>query len=509
MPTFDTPFSAPILHARDSDRVYWRFQVSLPLAGSPPPDVTIRVDGSDTARVGEMQAGQDFGSGFRCWRWLVEVPRRDTGFEVWYQFESGGEASDMGQTLLDTRFGPVSIPPRGELPRFAFFSCNGVSDPREIHQLGRDDRLWQELLERHDQGRYGLTSDDPSGIHLLIGAGDQIYCDSIWHSPGELHDLRRDIHQQVGTQAFERILGQYFQHYFLAWSTPALSTALSRIPCVFTWDDHEIVDGWGSLPPDVHQSRVYRAGFEAAALAFSAFQLGGAHIDRSDIPDSFFQRLEFKGGDRSLEVILPDLRSERTLTCIMSDEQWDTLKASLAASETSVALVVSSVPVVYRRTRFESIPAGSLEDDRRDQWEHRSRRGDRREFIHHLLKRASRAPTVVLAGDVHVGCRAVIEGGAGTEVEGASVHQVVSSPMVHPAPKAWQWWALCALSEDADERLPDGTLVRHRPLTRGIDYLRARNFVLGSFSDGELWIEWNYEDGDRVLPLNEQLVLPL
>src|SRR3546814_3998934 len=78
------------------------------------------------------------------------------------------------------------------------------------------------------------------------------------------------------------------------------------------WDDHDICDGWGSLPPERMDSPFGRAVFAVARELYLLFQQGAV---APDYPPAF--------GDRSgtslgwhlrlpgLDVVAPDLRSER------------------------------------------------------------------------------------------------------------------------------------------------------------------------------------------------------
>jgi phosphodiesterase/alkaline phosphatase D-like protein len=50
----------------------------------------------------------------------------------------------------------------------------------------------------------------------------------------------------------------YFGHYMHHFADPPFAAALAQIPFVFSWDDHDIFDGWGSYPEYLQQSAVFQ-----------------------------------------------------------------------------------------------------------------------------------------------------------------------------------------------------------------------------------------------------------
>src|SRR3546814_12750729 len=109
---------------------------------------------------------------------------------------------------------------------------------------------------------------------------------------------------------------------------------VARVPTLAIWDDHDICDGWGSLPPERMDSPFGRAVFAVARELYLLFQQGAV---APDYPPAF--------GDRSgtslgwhlrlpgLDVVAPDLRSERRRNRVMGDSGWQMLRAALARSE--------------------------------------------------------------------------------------------------------------------------------------------------------------------------------
>ena len=506
----------PILYARPSTVEEWRFEVHVTVAGNddaPPsegPDFEVRNPSNVGVTVSTPQFVHEFeGHQVRIWGWSVSVARDAVDHPIYYQ-------------LNGKQYGPVAIPRRSTLPRFAFFSCNGFSDPADVHKVQNPVLMWEDLMERHEIGLGTDSVDDLTGIHLLVGGGDQIYCDALWQKPTLLR-LSGHAAAQVSPDDRQHILGDYIAWYQKQWGHQAMATAMSCIPAVMTWDDHDIFDGWGSHAEALQSTDLHQAVFEAAKETFSVFQLGGQTnplVTRGE--SHFLQMLHLESEYQTATMILPDLRGNRTRTQVLSEQQWADLTTTLSdfrASEDpreSYLLLISGIPVVYRRTRAEWISAGGLEDDRRDQWEHGSRRNERTRLIHHLLDAIGpRDRAAVISGDVHVASRGrIVSSLPGHRRDGVDsvIHQVTSSAIVHPEPKFLEWLGFTAASTDSPSVVGSGITTELLEISPEEKYVRARNYVLGAFtapvaaapsgpthqaSTGALWLQWIRETSEH------------
>lgn len=513
----------PALHARPSSLEEWSFAVHITTVGGSrgaPRSLTPTFAGTgpNAPNVGDPELVHEFDAfGIRVWAWTVTVARGDEERALRYRIDGRS-------------YGPVAVPARGQLPRFAFFSCNGFSNPAEVHKVREPEILWSDLLGRHKGGLADGGADDRSGIHLLIGGGDQIYCDALW-SQAPLAQLAKNQNpntDRVTREQREQILARYVEWYVSNWGRAGFSAAYSCIPAVYTWDDHDIFDGWGSHPEALQATKLHQAVFAAARETFVAFQLGGAASPLLIRKRShFLQTLALESATQRALVVLADLRGDRNIKTVLSPRQWNDLGKALKGFENDVdgreayLLFISSIPLVYRRTRFEGVPAGGVEDDRRDQWEHGSRRGERARLIRNLLDTAGQeARAVAISGDVHVASRGRIvstlpEHTTADEPETA-IPQVTSSAMVHPAPSWIEWLGFTALSDDSPSTLSDGIRTEVLPMTPEERCIRARNYVIGTFvprgaTPGALWFQWLREDdpggSPSVRPVAEQLVV--
>ena len=287
---------------------------------------------------------------------------------------------------------------------------------------------------------------------------------------------------------------------------------LARVPSFMMWDDHDIFDGWGSYPADLQDCEVYQAIYAAAAKYFRLFQLRSAAnvslLDPAHLTHRSW-RLRFRG----YQILALDNRATRSQNQVMSREQWDQINGALADCGEGHLVVMTGVPVVYRdfsftEAAFDATPwEEELTDDLKDHWRAKSHQGERARLIMRLLDNArlrrqavkgedqAIPKTLILSGNVHVGCLGVIQDRRGEGV--MNVHQLVSSGIVHPCPTQFQWTGILAMTNDAPEYLDESRLVRAellKPFGAPV-YLRTRNFAtLQMGSDNKLWANWHCEN---------------
>ena len=422
----------------------------------------------------------------------ISVTRRAAPAAVTYQIS--GVAGSWSFTA----------PARAERPRSAYASCNGFSSLKAMKSVDDKYALWRDLAAEHDKAAY----------HLLLLGGDQIYADSMWESIGELeawNDLRpakADAAPFSGELA-AKIDDFFFDLYLKRWAQPDLGAALSSVPTLMMWDDHDIFDGWGSYSPQRQNSPVFQGIYASARRWFRAFQLHlGPHAGPEFLAPA--PNLTYAHRIDDLAFLVLDLRSERCAAHVMSPGAW---AAAFAWLEGQVgvrhALVLTSIPVIYPELTavqdlLGRIPGQQeLEDDLRDHWCSRVHQGERLRLIHRLLdfSRAQRARVSILSGDVHVAGLGLIEDRRAPE--GLTIAQVISSGIVHPPPPAIVALALGGLMGDLGEldrgisasmqRLPGSK----RRLICARNWLSLEPDDAGAWpSRGRLWMKWRVE-GDE------------
>ncbi|MCE9668455.1 alkaline phosphatase D family protein [Myxococcus stipitatus] len=533
----------PMLYARDQvDAGVWSFFVNLYLGDSDagrPPALRLRFFGADGVELAGVASAvatpvADF-SGLRApvagvlWRWTVQLPRGAEAHRVTYRFEPVDGAKVEG---LPDDAPRVVVPATGGLPRVAFFSCNGASDAKTWNSVMRMKRpfgCWADMKAQHEV--------EDGGFHLLLGGGDQVYADSLMDHEPLLEFRKRELEHKLDParpppQGFhEEMLARYVELYCERWSGEVgIAPMLARVPGLFTWDDHDIFDGWGSHE-SLQACAWFAALYSAAALAFEAFQLGELKTPvktpalRPPCERHYFQTLRFVGTECDVDVVALDLRSGRTYREqpggkmaheVMSKAQWATLDAwrqeHAARPESGTkarhVLLLSSVPLVHLRYGPGAEVMGAdteLHDDMLDQWESVVHRGERTRLMVDLftLAQASCCAVTVVSGDVHVGARGLIRSRNPEHIPAglaeAAIEQVTSSGIVHPPPSTLQFLGMRMLAEEAVEDLPSFMQTEMLPVGSQ-RYLRERNWLTmrveparTRLSRPKLWLRWEAE----------------
>ncbi len=435
----------------------------------------------------------------KVWRAEVQIAPTKAGPQtVTYRIKNAAGPVVDRQDRAEWKF---HVPALGERARLGYAACNGFSSPDLAANTEHPYIMWEKLADEHRHKPFSL---------LLMG-GDQLYADSVLSLPG-VKEWTEKSHPQMkayqpSAQLIARLDAFYDELYQKRWAEKTMSLMLATIPTVMMWDDHDIVDGWGSHDDIPQRTPMYDAIYQAARKYFRLHQLrttaNRSLLDRTqhDVGKGHFA-LGFDFAD--FRVLVMDHRSERSLTRVMSEAQHQVVKAWMAAPSRAgdplcPVLALSGIPVVYRsfaalESTMESTPwTEEATDDVRDHWMASRHRGERTRLIKNLIASPSKC-VWLLSGDVHVGALGEIRD---TEtVPAKSIFQVISTGIVHPPPGALAWAGLWALTNDDPETLP-GTGITTRMLTpnHGPRYIRDRNFAtLQRSADGKLWVNWICED---------------
>ncbi len=448
------------------------------------------------------------GSACTAWRFEFAVLQTAAAQDVAYSI--GGESHGF------------CVPARDALAALAYASCNGFSDPALMKKVQQPNALWTRLGRLH-AGQDRVDSQTYGPLHLLLLGGDQVYSDAMWVLIPELKAwsaLPWDKRLKADFSAtLRRKVEAYFSSLYLErWSQPEVATMLARLPTVMMWDDHDILDGWGSYPQAQHACPVYQGIFEVARHAFALFQrqaIGG--LPPATLPGQDHHNSACRIGELGLLVL--DMRSERRPRSgdtqggvlqpeqVLSPKSWDAVYRWLATQESAGGLkhlfVMSSIPVVHPNLELIETVLGVLpgqqemEDDLRDHWSSRPHRAARLRLIHRLLQAAAAGVRVtILSGDVHVAALGVIES---TREDGSAGHarvinQLTSSAIVHPTSTATEVFVLEHVARHA-EQIDRGISTRmlEFPGTRRCVMAR-RNFLTlqpdAPGGAGRYWANW-------------------
>ncbi|KAK5094417.1 hypothetical protein LTR24_003571 [Lithohypha guttulata] len=183
------------------------------------------------------------------WRFSLEVPLTDGQAEWSYAIPNLRFLSDVHGKHGRRSFW---VPGAEESMRIMFHSCNGFS-------LGTDEDYWSGPALWNDVNR--IHEQRP--FHVMIGGGDQIYNDGVkvngplkpWVNIGNPHKRR---HYPFDNKMRAECDQYYYDNYVRWYSTEPFATANAAIPQVNIWDDHDIIDGFGSYTDGFMKCAVFR-----------------------------------------------------------------------------------------------------------------------------------------------------------------------------------------------------------------------------------------------------------
>ncbi|KAI9845329.1 MAG: hypothetical protein M1837_004951 [Sclerophora amabilis] len=198
------------------------------------------------------------------WRFEIDLPLQQ--FESRWQYTIPSmQFSDSAKNGTD-HTKSFYVPSEKDSMRMMFHSCNGFS-------VGTDEEFWSGTALWHDV----LRTHERKPFHVMIGGGDQIYNDGV-RAKGPLKpwtDIasprkRRDFpfSEELRAQCDE----YYFENYAQWYGAEPFASANASIPQINIWDDHDIIDGFGSYTDHFMQSHVFRGIGGIAHKYYMLFQ---------------------------------------------------------------------------------------------------------------------------------------------------------------------------------------------------------------------------------------------
>lgn len=420
------------------------------------------------------------GGTFTFWRFPIRIQLGYNELCIKYSINGGMQLS-------------FHVPTIQQNMRWATYSCNGFSagvNPDDFRGPGFRsgyDPMWVDLLQQHSQQPF----------HVLVGGGDQLYCDSLTREP-EMQDW---VHSQNTaaklscpltpeiTECIDRFL---FNHYCASFRHGAFARANSSIPMLNMCDDHDLIDGFGSYPDDLQSCPIFQAIGARGYFFFLLFQcfINPYYDGLSDRPGEHpFKSLVlgFQGPfvglpshsflaplGPNVQILMLDCRAERKKDTVCSQAQYKKIFDYITQLPSGVEhlIVQLGIPIAYPRlvfleTALESklnplIALGrtrnfglgglvnkfnsdaELLDDLNDHWTATAHKKERNTFIQELqgIAKMKRLRITFLSGDVHcaaVGVLKTLAGGKNTPEVPPSVDfrymiNVVTSAIVNTPP---------------------------------------------------------------------------
>ncbi|WEW55670.1 hypothetical protein PRK78_001103 [Emydomyces testavorans] len=251
------------LSTDEKGRTIWYGTVLIvTMPGQKQPTLQLRPKGpvshhEETEVNGEVPTGQemtiegrklfaDLNKAF--WRFSLEVPLER--FEARWEYKIPRFHDYNGKPERESW--NFVVPSLSQSMRIMFHSCNGFSVGTDL-DIWQGPLLWNDVLRRHEQKPF----------HVMIGGGDQIYNDSVrvdgplrgWTDIGNPAKRRAHPFPNSMREACDNF---YFDNYVEWYATEPFATANAQIAQINIWDDHDIIDGFGSYTDHFMKCSVFR-----------------------------------------------------------------------------------------------------------------------------------------------------------------------------------------------------------------------------------------------------------
>jgi hypothetical protein len=200
------------------------------------------IDGESIGAYKEVSGARlyaDSGRDVTFWKFNIEVELGEQQQRVAYRLNQGPALGFW-------------VPAKGQPMNIMFHSGNGFSPGVDSSKLCGPDPLWRDVLNEHQTRPF----------HVMIGGGDQIFNDKV--TAESLHFQEwlkiKDPSEKYGTTLNAELKAEletsYLENYSRWFSQGLFSLANSQIPMVNIWNDHEILEGFGSYPDEFMSSAV-------------------------------------------------------------------------------------------------------------------------------------------------------------------------------------------------------------------------------------------------------------
>ncbi|KAJ9615506.1 hypothetical protein H2200_001581 [Cladophialophora chaetospira] len=365
------------------------------------------------------------------WRFNLEVELADDQQHIAYRINRGPSVGFW-------------VPARGQTMHMMYHSCNGFSMSVNPDNFSGPDPMWRDVLNTHQTKPF----------HVMIGGGDQIYNDRVMLETqhfGEWTRMRNPTHKHHApfTQEMKEELESFYLNRYAMWFSQGLfGMAASQIPMVNIWDDHDIIDGFGSYPHHFMETPVFSGLGNVAFKYYMLFQHQSVPEENATHepswilgrqPGPYIKQLSrsiFMDMGKHVAFLGLDCRTERRRDEVLTLDTLDTVlercRKELVEGETKHLIVLMGVPVAYPRlvwlesvltSRFmDPVKAlgragilkggflnkfdGGVEilDDLDDHWTATNHKKERNELVKDLQDLAAERSCriTILSGDVHL-----------------------------------------------------------------------------------------------------------
>ncbi|KIV90637.1 hypothetical protein PV10_07920 [Exophiala mesophila] len=392
-------------------------------------------DGERLGRYQEVRGARLYADPDRdvtFWRFNLEIELGESQKHIAYRINGGPSVGFW-------------VPAHGETMNIMFHSCNGFSLAVNPDNFSGPDPLWRDVLNTHQTRPF----------HVMIGGGDQIYNDRVMldtHHFGAWTRMRNPNHKHNApfTNEMKEELESFYLHRYSTWFSQGLfSMAASQIPMINIWDDHDIIDGFGSYPNHFMETPVFSGLGNVAFKYYMLFQHQSVPEETTahepswllgHEPGPFIKQLSrsvFMRLGKHVAFLGLDCRTERMHGEVLSVDTIDVIlercRKELIEGETKHLLLLLGIPIAYPRLvwlenvltsrlmdpvkalgRAGIIKGGFLNkfdggveilDDLDDHWTSTNHKSERNDLVKDLQDLAAEKSCriSILSGDVHLG----------------------------------------------------------------------------------------------------------
>ncbi len=277
---------------------------------------------------------------------------------------------------------------------------------------------------------YEILNDNKA--HFVIGAGDQVYTDgnkrvSIWNWLEKVEDI---LLENYSKEEQHKIMMSWYRDIYRGyWGHLPIRKVFRQFPTYMIWDDHEIMDGWGSYTKKEladHLDTIWEwqnseknidlanRMRDAAEEVYEEYQ--HSHNPTTHEEDGDPREFDYSHTCSFSSFYTLDMRGHRdyereTDDKVLGKEQLDRFLEWLKGQESSdskVVFIISPVPVVHSSSfivNTADLYLLGIADDFRDEWEHESNWTERDKILDAVFDFSVRnnKKVIFLSGDVHLG----------------------------------------------------------------------------------------------------------
>lgn len=280
--------------------------------------------------------------GVTFWRFNLEVELGSQQARVAYRINNGPATGFW-------------VPGKGETMNMMFYSCNGFSLSVNPDEFCGPDPMWRDVLNNHQTRPF----------HVMIGGGDQIYNDAAMRQTQHFQDwtaMKNPAHKHsapFSAEMQDELEQFYLDRYSMWFSQGLFGMASSQIPMINIWDDHDIIDGFGSYPHHFMSTPVFTG---LGAVAYKYYMLFQHHSVSAETekdepswllgaqPGPYITELSrnvFMSLGKKIAFLGLDCRTERQRAIILSNETYDIifdrLRHEIIEGETQHLIVLLGV----------------------------------------------------------------------------------------------------------------------------------------------------------------------